>query len=134
MRLILFLVFFLSGCSSNFNIEMFNNSNFPLVVHAKNSVTINPGERKKIGFYSSIKSVKISWRGESYEYVIDMNGIPGKYFVSGWTHGVKLQVEGDLGVYIRNPEFDFSTVQALPEEQPIGFPVTPKLLRTDNSD
>lgn len=127
MKKLLLLLLFLSGCSSKFNVEIFNNSGFPLIVYADSAVTIGSGTSKKIGFYTSTNFVTTSWNGELYKYALNLNSIPGKYIVSGWTHGVKLQIESDLDVYIRKPGFDFSSqVHVLPENQPNGFPIAPE--------
>lgn len=128
MKRVFLLVLFLSGCSSKFYLEIFNNSEFPLIVYAENEVAINPGEHKKVRFFTSTKFMTTSWNGVLYRYDINVSHIPGKYMVSGWVHSVKLQVEGNLEAYILKPEFDYSTVRNIPDVQPIGFPITPKLI------
>lgn len=127
MKKLMLILLFLSGCSSKFNMEIFNNSSFPLIVYADSAVTIDTGESKNIRFFTSTDVIKTSWNGGVYKYAINLSHIPGKYMVSGWTHGVKLQIENNLAAYIRKPEHDFSSpIHTLPEEQPIGFPIMPE--------
>lgn len=124
MKKLLFIVLFLSGCSSKFNIEIFNNSSFPLIIYGDNSVTIDPNESKKIGFFTTTRIVTAESNGQLYTYGINVSQIPSEYVVSGWRHGIKLQVEPNLDVYIRKPEFNFlSLVSVLHDEQPVGFPL-----------
>jgi hypothetical protein len=93
---LLTILLFMTGCTSKFYLEIYNNSDYTLIIYAIDEVTIEPGETKKVKIFTSTSEVKLSANGKLYEYALTIGTLPGEYMKLGLSHAVKLQVEPNL--------------------------------------
>jgi len=107
---------------------------FTFVNNTSSSLQIFSGEGAQFELQSGASLQKKIWYGQSFPIIIrgeqdffykfpSPSFVPGKFYKLGLVHGVKLQIEESMQIYLLLPDQEGPT-QNLPG-QPAGFPLIP---------
>lgn len=122
-------ILILAACATKFEFEIFNNSGLQITYDNVERVALGEGAVGIIRVLTTTRKFQLVNSNGMYEYTISLNELPGKYFVPGIVHRIKLQIENDMRIYIQNPKDELPIASVDGVEQPKGFPLMPRSAR-----